>query len=57
MFAIDWTDPTQVAEAYVTLGEWTPMKPIEALFLLNPVIADEKVRYYAVKRMENLMDF
>jgi hypothetical protein len=40
MFAIDWTDPAQVAEVYATLEEWTPMKPIEALFLLNPAIPD-----------------
>lgn len=33
------------------------MKPIEALFILNPTIADEKVRYYAVKRMENFLDY
>ena len=51
MFAIEWTDPIQVAEAYATLNEWTAMKPLEALFLLNPVIPDEKVRFYAVKRM------
>lgn len=57
MYAVDWTDPAQIAEAYVTLNEWTPLKPIEALFLLNPSIADEKVRYYAVKRMENLLDY
>ena len=57
MFAIDWTDSVQVAEVYATLTEWTPMKPVEALFLLNPAIPDEKVRYYAVKRMEHMMDF
>ena len=27
MFAIDWTEPQQVQEAYTTLNDWTPMKP------------------------------
>jgi hypothetical protein len=27
------------------------LKPTEALFILNPAIADEKIRYFAVKRL------
>lgn len=57
LYAIDWTDPAQIAEAYSTLGEWQPLKPIEALFLLSPALADERVRYYAVKRLEGLLDY
>ena len=51
LFAIDWGEPAQVAEVYTTLAEWAPLKPIEALFLLNPSFPDERVRYYAVKRL------
>jgi len=40
LFAINWGEPAQVAEVYTTLAEWAPLKPLEALFLLNPSFAD-----------------
>jgi hypothetical protein len=57
LYAVDWADPAQLADVYATLAEWQPLKPIEALFLLTPAIADERVRYYAVRRMESLLDY
>lgn len=57
LYAVDWTDPAQLADVYATLVEWQPLKPIEALFLLSPALADERVRYYAVRRMESFLDY
>jgi hypothetical protein len=46
-----------VAEAYHTIKTWAPLKPIEAMFLLNPRISDEKIRYFAVKVLDQMKNF
>ena len=28
LFAISWSEPSQVAEVYATLAEWAPLKPL-----------------------------
>jgi Leucine-rich repeat (LRR) protein len=28
LYSIDWTNPTDVAEAYQALKTWTPLKPV-----------------------------
>ena len=54
LFSIDWKNSTEIAQAYTSLDEWAPLKPIEALFLLTPRLSDEKVRYFAVKIMDQM---
>lgn len=56
LVAIDWSDPSQVAEAHHMLKVWTPLPPEEALPLLDANFADEAVRLYAVERISTLSD-
>lgn len=54
LYSIDWKNSVQIAEAYQALKDWAPLKPIEALFLLTPRLSDEKVRYFAVKCLDQM---
>ena len=56
LVAIDWSDPSQVAEAHQMLKVWTPLPPEEALPLLDANFPDEAVRLYAVERISTLSD-
>jgi len=56
LVAIDWSDPSQVAEAHHMLKVWTPLPPEEALPLLDANFPDEAVRLYAVERISTLSD-
>lgn len=57
LYTVNWTNPYDVAEAYHTIKTWAPLKPIEAMFLLNPRISDEKIRYFAVKVLDQMKNF
>lgn len=54
--SIDWTRPLQVSEAYKMLEIWSPMKPEDALLLLNSDYPDENVRLYAARRINQMTD-
>ena len=45
-----------VNETYKMLRNWAPMEPEEAISLLDAKFPDEKVRSYAVERINNLSD-
>ena len=45
-----------VNETYKMLENWAPMEPEEAICLLDAKFPDERVRSYAVERLNNLSD-
>jgi len=53
---VDWSNPYEVLSAYKILDLWEPLNPVDALFLLNPKVADEKIRLFAVSRLEKMYD-
>lgn len=57
LYSVNWTNPLDVAEAYQALKIWAPLKPVEAMFLLNPRISDQKVRYFAVKTLDQMKNY
>lgn len=56
MLAIDWLTPDQIREARRLLKQWAPLKPVQALDLLDARHADLRVREHAVMCMEKLSD-
>ena len=48
--------PIQVNKMYKMLENWAPMKPEEAIPLLDAKYPDERVRQYAVQRISLLSD-
>ena len=51
LLAIDWRRPAAVHEGHQLMAKWAPMKPIDALELLDARFADTKIRSYAVSRL------
>lgn len=56
LLSIDWSKPDQVEEAHRMLKIWEPMKPAEAITLLDAHFGDEAVRMYAVERISEMVD-
>ena len=56
LMAIDWARPEQVEEAHRMLKLWKPMRPNEAITLLDAHFGDEQVRLYAVERISLMVD-
>lgn len=54
---MNWTNPLEVNEAYNSIKQWEALKPVEAIFLLNPRISDEKIRYFAVKALDQMKNY
>jgi hypothetical protein len=54
--SVQWNRPIQVNEVYKMLANWAPMKPEEAISLLDAKFPDERVRQYAVQRISQLSD-
>jgi len=54
--SVQWDRPIQVNEVYKMLANWAPMKPEEAISLLDAKFPDERVRQYAVMRISQLSD-
>lgn len=57
LLAIDWRRPSAVHEGHELMINWAPMKPIDALELLDSRFADTKVRQYAVSRLDTMPDY
>uniref|UniRef100_A0A7S0JDC0 phosphatidylinositol 3-kinase n=1 Tax=Calcidiscus leptoporus TaxID=127549 RepID=A0A7S0JDC0_9EUKA len=51
-----WLERSQVAKMHSLLHQWAPLKPTEALELLDAKFADEEIRAYAVSRLDGLSD-
>jgi hypothetical protein len=54
--AIDWNDPSEVAEAHRLLSEWSLITTTEALELLSGAFRYPEVRTYAVSVLERAPD-
>jgi len=54
--AVKWDRPLLVNETYKMLDNWAPMEPEEAICLLDAKFPDERVRKYAVERLNHLSD-
>mmetsp|Transcript_41240 Transcript_41240/g.56055 ORF Transcript_41240/g.56055 Transcript_41240/m.56055 type:complete len:84 (+) Transcript_41240:347-598(+) len=54
--SVNWVRPIQVNEVHKMLESWADMDPEDALQLLDARFPDEKVRKYAVKRIQLLSD-
>jgi len=53
---VQWDRPLLVNETYKMLRNWAPMEPDEAIQLLDAKFPDERVRSYAVQRINHLSD-
>ncbi len=54
--AIDWSSPDEVSEVYLMLKIWAPMKPEDAVTLLDAKFPDQEVRLYAIERISEFSD-
>ncbi|KAG2389032.1 hypothetical protein C9374_014432 [Naegleria lovaniensis] len=56
ILSVPWKMPQAVFIAHTLIQRWKPMTPVDALELLDYNFADEKVRQYAVERLNELGD-
>ena len=54
--AVPWRDEKKVEEAHVLLYMWSPVRPSDALELLDVRYSDQLVREYAVDKLDELND-
>lgn len=54
--AVNWGDAVAVLELHEVLYKWLPSNPYDALELLDAKFADEQVRSYAVRCLEQFSD-
>ncbi|KRX06528.1 Protein kinase-like domain [Pseudocohnilembus persalinus] len=56
LYAVDWSDPSQVEEAHKMLYQWSPIQIEDALPILNAQFPDKKVRLFALQQVSELCD-
>ncbi|KAJ5074669.1 pi-3 kinase [Anaeramoeba ignava] len=54
--SVEWNKREQIKEAMSLLEKWTPMRPVDALELLDSYYSDNNVREYAVTCLEQMDD-
>eukprot|EP00727_Mastigamoeba_balamuthi_P006638 m51a1_g2595 putative phosphatidylinositol 3- (1445) ;mRNA; r:440263-446902 len=54
--AVDWTNTLMVREAHRLIEIWDPLKPHQAMELLDAKFADMRVRQFAVRCLEGFTD-
>ena len=50
--SVDWSSKQEAGEALELMYKWQPLDPAEALELLTPVFMEQKVRKYAISRLQ-----
>jgi len=54
--SVPWNDRFAVAKMHRLLNQWAELAPVDSLELLDADYADDKVREYAVSRIDTLDD-
>ncbi|KAF2072204.1 hypothetical protein CYY_006485 [Polysphondylium violaceum] len=54
--SVNWIEPEQTIEAFKQMVDWAPLKPVQALEMLDAKFADETTRAYAVKCINSFTD-
>ncbi|KYQ90057.1 phosphatidylinositol-4 [Tieghemostelium lacteum] len=56
LMSVNWVETEQMNEAYKQITEWSPLKPVQALELLDAKFPDEFIRTFAINTIDSFTD-